>query len=211
MKKLVLWTIGIFFFFFFIGNCAGSDKENTIAESSSQMQLEEISPEDESKIDSIDVVKIKELKQYFTEKKDEFSDVKWVEPKSRPKYTNQNGYCMYFSVNNGVASNPRFLIQYESDKWLFIKNMIFNIDGENITFTPEKMETDCGNGGRIWEWCDEYAGNLEPLIKKIAYAKSVKIKLVGKQYYNIKTMSQKQIQYFKYSYEYYKALGGTFN
>lgn len=211
MKKLVLWTIGIFFLLVIIGNCAGSDKENTIAESSSQMQLEGISPEDESKIDSIDVVKIKELKQYFTEKKDEFSDVKWVEPKSRPKYTNQNGYCMYFSVNNGVASNPRFLIQYESDKWLFIKNMIFNIDGENITFTPEKMETDCGNGGRIWEWCDEYAGNLEPLIKKIAYAKSVKIKLVGKQYYNIKTMSQKQIQYFKYSYEYYKALGGTFN
>ena len=211
MKKLVLWTIGIFFLLVIIGNCAGSDKENTIAESSSQMQLEEISPEDESKIDTIDVVKIKELKQYFTEKKDEFSDVKWVEPKSRPKYTNQNGYCMYFSVNNGVASNPRFLIQYESDKWLFIKNMIFNIDGENITFTPEKMETDCGNGGRIWEWCDEYAGNLEPLIKKIAYAKSVKIKLVGKQYYNIKTMSQKQIQYFKYSYEYYKALGGTFN
>ena len=211
MKKLVLWTIGIFFLLVIIGNCAGSDKENTIAESSSQMQLEEISPEDESKIDSIDVVKIKELKQYITEKKDEFSDVKWVEPKSRPKYTNQNGYCMYFSVNNGVASNPRFLIQYESDKWLFIKNMIFNIDGENITFTPEKMETDCGNGGRIWEWCDEYAGNLEPLIKKIAYAKSVKIKLVGKQYYNIKTMSQKQIQYFKYSYEYYKALGGTFN
>lgn len=211
MKKLVLWTIGIFFLLVIIGNCAGSDKENTIAESSSQMQLEEISPEDESKIDSIDVVKIKELKQYFTEKKDEFSDVKWVEPKSRPKYTNQNGYCMYFSVNNGVVSNPRFLIQYESDKWLFIKNMIFNIDGENITFTPEKMETDCGNGGRIWEWCDEYAGNLEPLIKKIAYAKSVKIKLVGKQYYNIKTMSQKQIQYFKYSYEYYKALGGTFN
>ena len=211
MKKLVLWTIGIFFLLVIIGNCGGSDKENTIAESSSQMQLEEISPEDESKIDSIDVVKIKELKQYFTEKKDEFSDVKWVEPKSRPKYTNQNGYCMYFSVNNGVASNPRFLIQYESDKWLFIKNMIFNIDGENITFTPEKMETDCGNGGRIWEWCDEYAGNLEPLIKKIAYAKSVKIKLVGKQYYNIKTMSQKQIQYFKYSYEYYKALGGTFN
>ena len=211
MKKLVLWTIGIFFLLVIIGNCAGSDKENTIAESSSQMQLEEISPEDESKIDSIDVVKTKELKQYFTEKKDEFSDVKWVEPKSRPKYTNQNGYCMYFSVNNGVVSNPRFLIQYESDKWLFIKNMIFNIDGENITFTPEKMETDCGNGGRIWEWCDEYAGNLEPLIKKIAYAKSVKIKLVGKQYYNIKTMSQKQIQYFKYSYEYYKALGGTFN
>jgi hypothetical protein len=52
---------------------------------------------------------------------------------------------------------------------------------------------------------------LEPLIKKIAYAKSVKIKLVGKQYYDIKTMSSKQIQYFKYSYEYYKALGGTFS
>jgi hypothetical protein len=171
---------------------------------------ETFNDEKEKKI-FIDTLKAKELSKHFTEKKDEFSDVKWVEPKTRPKYTNQNGYCMYFAIENGVADNPRFLIQYESDDWLFIQYIIFNVDGENITFTPKNMDTDCGNGGRIWEWCDESAMNLESLIKKIAYAKSVKLKLVGKQYYDTKTMSIKQIQHFKYSYEYYKAMGGTFN
>lgn len=220
MKKGCLWAIGIVFLLAIIGKCAGSSDEEvaTNSESSVQTQQIEISAEEKARLteekakqDSINAVKVKELKQYFNEKKDEFSDRKWIEPKTRPRYTNQNGYCMYFSVENGLASNPRFLIQYESDSWLFIRYMIFNIDGENVTFTPEKMETDCGNGGRIWEWCDEYAINLEPLIKKIAYAKSVKIKMEGKQYYDIKTMSSKQIQYFRYSYEYYKALGGTFN
>lgn len=157
-----------------------------------------------------DSAKIASLRKYFHQKEDEFSDVIWIEPKTRPKYTNQNGYCMYFALKNGVATNPRFLIQYEADKWLFIKYMIFNIDGENITFTPEKMETDCGHGGRIWEWCDESALYLESLIEKIAYANNVKIKMVGSQYHKVKTMSSKQIEGFKYSYEYYKALGGTF-
>lgn len=160
--------------------------------------------------DTADSLKIVSLKKYFNQKEDEFSDVIWVEPKTKPRYTNQNGYCMYFALKNGIATNPRFLIQYEADEWLFIKYMIFNIDGENITFTPEKMETDCGHGGRIWEWCDESAVYHESLIAKIAYAKNVKIKMVGSQYHKVKTMSSKQIEYFKYSYEYYKALGGAF-
>lgn len=219
MKNGCLWAIGIFILLAIIGKCAGScnnDVTNS-SETSVPTQQNEISAEEEARLaeekakqDSLNAVKIKELKRYFDEKEDEFSDHKWIEPKNRPKYTNQNGYFMYFSVKNGVASNPRFRIQYVADNWLFIQHMIFNIDGENITFTPQKMETDCGYGGIIWEWCDEYAINLEPLIQKIAYAKSVKIKMVGRQYHAIKTMSSKQIQYFKYSYEYYKALGGTF-
>ncbi len=213
MKKFFLLAIGFVFLLALIGQCADSSEKEvaTNSESSAQTQQDDALVEEKAKQDSINAVKVKELAQYFTEKKDEFSDIKWVEPKTRPRYTNQNGYCMYFSIDNGVASNPRFLIQYEADDWLFIQSMIFNIDGENITFTPEKMERDNGNGGRIWEWCDEYAGSLEPLIKKIAYAESVKIKMEGDKYYKVKTMSSKQIQYFKYSYEYYKALGGKFN
>lgn len=221
MKKGCLWAIGIFFLLVIIGKCADSSDQNVSKDSEASVQTQQeqlVSAEEKAKLaeekakqDSLNAVKVKELAQYFTEKKDEFSNTKWVEPKTRPRYTNQNGYCMYFSVENGVASNPRFLIQYEADDWLFIQSMIFNIDGDNITFTPEKMERDNGNGGRIWEWCDEYAINLESLIKKIAYAKSVKIKMVGRQYYDVKTMSSKQIQYFKYSYEYYKAMGGKFN
>ena len=215
MKKGCLKALGIIFLLAILGALVEPPKQDAEKDSDTLVETQEteeqISAEEKVKQDSFNMTKIKELAQYFTEKKDEFSDTKWVEPKTRPKYTNENGYCMYFSVENGVATNPRFLIQYEADDWLFIQYMIFNIDGENITFTPSEMETDCGNGGRIWEWCDEYAVNMESLIKKIAHAKSVKIKFVGKQYNDVKTMSSKQILYFKYSYEYYKAMGGEFN
>jgi len=215
MKKGCLKALGIIFLLAILGALVEPPKQDAEKDSDTLVETQEteeqISAEEKVKQDSFNMTKIKELAQYFTEKKDEFSDTKWVEPKTRPKYTNENGYCMYFSVENGVATNPRFLIQYEADDWLFIQYMIFNIDGENITFTPSEMETDCGNGGRIWEWCDESAINIESLIKKIAHAKSVKIKFVGKQYNDVKTMSSKQILYFKYSYEYYKAMGGEFN
>lgn len=213
---ILLSTLGIAILILIIGICSSLSEHS----SSSKVvnQSGEVSAEEEARIavekakeDSLNAVKITELQKYFTEKKDEFSDTKWVKPQTIPKYTNQNGYCMYFQLDEGKAKNPRLRIQYEADDWLFIQYMIFNIDGENITFTPRDMETDCGNGGRIWEWCDESALYLEDLIKKIAYANSVKIKMVGRQYYKIKTMSSKQIQYFKYSYEYYKALGGEFN
>jgi hypothetical protein len=93
--------------------------------------------------------------------------------------------------------------------------MIFNIDGENITISP-KMERDHGSGD-IWEWCDAqvlssgYSDDiLESFIKKIAYAKTVKIRLNGSQYYDTRTMTAKQIETIKAAYEYYLALGGTF-
>ena len=161
---------------------------------------------------------IKTHKSLFTEKKDDFSNYAWVEPKDAPRYRNRNGIYCYFKLENGVASNFRFVYQYYADDWLFIKNMIFNFDGENnITIEP-KMETDCGDGGMIWEWCDEFVGSLsnfnginEEFIKCIANAKSVKVKMNGKQYYDTRTLTAKQIKSIKDTYEYYIALGGKFN
>ena len=161
---------------------------------------------------------IKTHKSLFTEKKDDFSNYAWVEPKDAPRYRNRNGIYCYFKLENGVASNFRFVYQYYADDWLFIKNMIFNFDGENnITIVP-KMETDCGDGGMIWEWCDEFVSSLsnvngidEEFIKSIANAKSVKVKMNGKQYYDTRTLTAKQIKSIKDTYEYYIALGGKFN
>lgn len=217
MKKTIARIIGVAFLAGLIALCLNKQGESSIetptsgyvekqAEQYSSMQL---SAEEQAAADSIDAVKVKELEPYFTKKADEFSGTTWIEPKTKPKYINQNGYCLYFEEFDGVAYNPRFLIQYEADEWLFIQKMIFNVDGQNFVFTPKEMQRDNGNA-RIWEWCDEPATDIEYLIKKIAYAKSVKIKMEGQQYYKVKKMTPKQIRYFKYSYEYYKALGGTF-
>jgi len=154
---------------------------------------------------------IRTHKNLFRTSKDEFNDVIWYIPKSAPKYVNMNGVYCYFDAK---SSNFRFKFQYHADDWLFIENIIFNIDGENITIVPD-MNRDCGNGGRIWEWCDENINNYratlnEDFIKKIAHAKIVKIKMNGSQYYNTRVLTAAQIKSIKDTYEYYLALGGKF-
>ena len=151
----------------------------------------------------------------FIHEKDEFSNTTWVKPKSAPKYTNRNGVYCYFATEEGKAHlNFRFKYQYYASEWLFIKNMIFNIDDENITIVPD-MERDSGNGGMIWEWCDVSVNSNdarinEEFIKKIANAKSVKVKMNGSQYYDTRTLTAEQIKSIKEAYEYYIALGGEF-
>ena len=171
--------------------------------------------------DSIAFAKrVDELKPLFTEKSDEFSSSVWVEPKSAPKYANRNGVYLYFEKKDGKAQNLRFKWQYYASEWLFIKNMVFNIDGQNIRIAPS-METDCGNGGMIWEWCDESVvsgtsvGNEDTLteinekfISLLANATSVKVKMNGSQYYDTRTLTAEQIKSIKDTYDYFKALGG---
>lgn len=166
--------------------------------------------------DSIEQVKQKEreetiakLSKKFSLTEDEFNDMAWVRHNTTPKYTNRNSIYLYFQKDKeGRPSNLRFRVQYEAGSWLFINNMIFNVDGENITFTPTDMEKDCGYGGRIWEWCDELASSNQALVEKIYGAKTVKVKFNGRQYYDTKTMSAKELQAFKETYDYYRALGG---
>ncbi len=153
---------------------------------------------------------INKCKSLYIVDKDEFSKYQWIKPKSAPKYRNSNGVYCYFALENDKPKLLRFVFQYYADSWLFIDNMVFNIDDELITIKPT-MKTDCGEGGNIWEWCDEYVGGdvvNEDFIKKIANAKSVKVKLNGTNYYDTKTLTPNQIKSIKDTYDYYTALGG---
>ncbi len=208
-----------------IQSCGGNGTASLTQEQNDSIALvkadsiryaDSIAAVEQAKADSIAQVLAKEkeaiiakLSKKFWVQKDEFSDRTWIYHNTTPKYRNRNSIHLYFMTENGNTSNLRFCVQYEADDWLFIQNMIFNVDGENITYVPYKMETDCGYGGRIWEWCDEQASSESDLVEKIANAKTVKIKLNGRQYYNTRTMSAKQIVAFKETLEYYKLLGGS--
>lgn len=152
---------------------------------------------------------------HFNIEKDEFNNLSWVKPITAPKYRNRNGIFCYFSTEDGRAiTNFRFVFQYYADDWLFIKKMIFNIDGDNITIVPD-MNTDCGNGGKIWEWCDECvnsntSGLTGEFISKISNAKVVKVKMIGSQYSNVRTVTPAEIKSIKDTYDYFYALGGRF-
>lgn len=162
---------------------------------------------------AIDSTAVKELSRYFNINKDEFdkNGKAWYIPKSAPKYTNANGIFCYFEVVNGKADNFRFKIQYHADDWLFIQRVQFSIDGNAYEYIPLNMETDSGNGGFIWEWFDENVRSSDiPLIEALANAKDAKMKLQGRQYFDIKKISKDQILNIKRSLALYKALGGSF-
>ncbi len=159
----------------------------------------------------IDSVKIKKLKRYFRVKKDEFSsdNVSWYTPKSAPYYTNRNGVYCYFQTKNGVAENLRFRIQYYADNWLFFNEVKFSIDGEAYGYTPRNVERDNGDG-KIWEWFDDSAYLGGSVVNALSDAKSAKMKLVGRQYYEIKRISKQQLIDINRTVELYKAMGGIY-
>ena len=161
----------------------------------------------------IDSLKIKELKPFFNITIDEFdvSGKEWYKPKSAPKFVNRNGIYFYFQVNDDVPSNLRLQVQYHSDDWLFFNKVQFSIDGKPFEYIPRDTETDSGNGGRIWEWFDDSMGksNTE-LLNTILKSKTIKMKLVGSQYYDIQTLSKNQVRDLKRTLELFKSMGGEF-
>lgn len=163
-------------------------------------------------ISRVDSVKINELLPYFNVYVDEFSpkNLTWYIPKSAPKYTNENGIYLYFYNSDEGLGPLRFRIQYYADDWLFFNKVQFSIDGKAYEFVPLSTETDCGNGGMIWEWFDEAIATADEvtLIKALASAKSAKMKFIGRQYHNIKQITPKQIEAIRRTVELYEAFGG---
>lgn len=160
----------------------------------------------------IDSIKIKELRPFFRVRKDEFSTTgkTWYKPKIAPAYINMNGLYCYFQTENDRPSNLRFSLQYYSDDWLFFKKVQFSIDGKAYEYIPINTETDSGDDGHIWEWFDVgVAESDKELLNALANAKSAKMKLIGRQYYNIKTISREQIKGIKRTLELYRAMGGV--
>ena len=160
---------------------------------------------------NIDSSKVKELAPLFVEKNDEFEGHSWIEPKTKPKYRNQNAFYLYFmKTKEGYPTNLRFVGQYAADDWLFIQSIKFNIDGYIWDYTPNEIKRD--NNTMIWEWFDDNVGSTSAgLVEAIAYAeKPIKVRFIGKQYYKEKTISKKEIKSFLETIQYYKSLGGKY-
>ena len=189
------------------------ESKDTIEDNNKTAEEERIKLIEESKADSLahiedslKAMKVLALMKNFKIKKDEFSDNVWYEHKNSPRYRNSNGFYFYFGVNEEIGVGAlRMVLQYYDDDWLFVKNIIFSIDGENYKFVPEDMKRD-NSGGYIWEWFDEAIDSQSDLVQALANSHSVKIKLNGTDYYDIRTLNQKQILGIKETYELYNLL-----
>ena len=86
---------------------------------------------------------------------------------------------------------------------------IFSIDGNAYELIPDNVETD-HSGGKIWEWCDQsIRGDDMLIIKALAVAKSAKIKFVGRQYSEVRTITAKELESIKNVLDLYSAMGGS--
>ena len=148
------------------------------------------------------------LSKKFNQKKDEFSNKTWIFPNNKPKYRNRNATYCYFMKQNNEVRNFRFVFQYVNSDWLFIKDLIFNIDGKVFEYRRLDFNTDC-SGGQIWEWCDLQLSDID-LIRALEKAKSIKIKMNGDKYYDTRTLNSATITSIQETIKYYKALGGRF-
>ena len=148
------------------------------------------------------------LSKNYNQKKDEFSNKTWIFPNNKPKYRNRNATYCYFMKQNNEVRNFRFVFQYVNSDWLFIKDLIFNIDGKIFEYRRLDFNTDC-SGGQIWEWCDLQLSDID-LIRSLENAKSIKIKMNGDKYYDTRTLNSATITSIQETIKYYKALGGRF-
>lgn len=150
---------------------------------------------------------LERLAKNFKLQKDEFSDKTWIF-QDKPKYRNRNATYCYFMKQNNKVQNFRFVFQYVASDWLFIKDLIFNIDGKIYEYRRLDFNTDCG-GEQIWEWCDLQLSDTD-LIRALERAKSIKIKMNGDKYYNVRMLKASTISSIQNTIKYYKALGGVF-
>nr|DAI20166.1 MAG TPA: hypothetical protein [Caudoviricetes sp.] len=166
---------------------------------------------EKERVSKIDSSKVRELAPFFKEKKDEFEGYTWIEPKTKPKYRNQNGfYLCFIKTKEGYPTNLRFVGQYTADNWLFIQTVKFNIDGNIWDYNPNDIKRD--NNIKIWEWFDDNVESSNAsLIEAIAYAKNpIKVRFIGRQYYDERIISKKEIKSILETIQYYKALGGKY-
>ena len=133
----------------------------------------------------------------------------WVSHKDSRKY--EHCYC-YFQIKEKKAQNFRFFFNYFAHEWLFIKYLIFNFDGNNVTIYPTEINSKVISGDLIKEWFDESISSYSrtSFIEHFTNANVVKVAIYGKDGKSIQNISKEEIESIKNTYEYYLALGGQF-
>lgn len=118
---------------------------------------------------------------------------------------------MYFGKEKTGQPWLRFKLSFVNSDWIFFDKILFNIDGEKITYIPAFGRIKRDNDSEIWEWCDVSVGNEEKnIINKIINSKSTIARFVGTTYRLDRTVTSQQKQAMKRVITSYNALGGAY-
>lgn len=129
---------------------------------------------------------LKLLKSKMNLEHDEFKNITWVYPKGANTSYGNRVYG-YFGIQDDKIFEPRFVIRYYGDDWLFWESATFLIDGKPYEYTIPKKPKRSNSGGSVWETSDaQLTSSTNAILKAMFKAKEVKYRLTGKYYKDFK-------------------------
>jgi len=146
---------------------------------------------------------------------DEVEGVTWYQDKAAPEYINENGIFAYFGVIDEQVTDLHLKIQYSGETWIFIRNYVFNIDGQKYEIDPgllgaeRDMSTDFNAPG-VWEYHDESLDDKSEIemLNQLIQSKKTILRLEGDQRKEDRTISAAQKAALKRTLDAYLAAGG---
>lgn len=203
-KKFKSWaSLFVCVLFVFIAFGSEDDKNNSSATIENNIEADSISAHTQSTNDSISTVdkeKAEKALKNFKKKVDEFEGVTFYKAPQAPTYSDVNFVYPYIGNKEGQYW-LRLRFQYASDSWLFINSAILMIDGEKFDIDGN-WERD--HDSDIWEWLDIPVEDKEyQILKKIADSKTTKIRYIGNQYHDDRTITAKEKEIIKKTLEIY--------
>jgi hypothetical protein len=145
---------------------------------------------------------------------DKMRGITWYQSPAAPKYRNANAIYLYFGKEDDGSVTPlRLAAQYYSDDWLFVTRAWAKA-GKTRVDIPQKeglfgWERDHGSGN-IWEWSDipVLSSTDKASVRVLSEATDVTVRYEGKQYYNDKKLSAKQLKALRDTIVAYEAVSG---
>lgn len=156
-----------------------------------------------------DSSKVNELLKFFDVEKDKFSPegLTWYVPKDKPSIPKSGVYC-YISKKNDLKPTLRFVAKYTSERMLFVERIYFAIGDNAYAYEPYKVRREYVAGTDI-EWADDALNEQsKEIILALIKQDKAEVKFSGTNYYDVRTISKKQIESINRTIELYQAMGG---
>lgn len=150
---------------------------------------------------------INELRQYFRSEIDKVENIKWISHKKTPRFIQNKTIYTYLGDVNGKVW-PRVVIGFQKTDWIFMKQIIINVDGAtyNIDVNSLERKTDIVGDGTIIEYVDLRATpELEKIMWAAAHGKKSVVRFQGEQYHYDFEVNSQQKQALKHIWGYYRA------
>ena len=132
---------------------------------------------------------------------DKIQKTTWYEPKSAPKYINNNAFYIYMGASDGEY--PYYWLRWKmvvcGSDWTFFDKVIINVDGENHYKNFDYYDVERDNEGyQVWEYVDiKVTDEDRAILDAIASSEETIIRFQGDSKYSDRTLTQVEIKDIK--------------